>query len=172
MADATWKRHASPWSVWTRAATLPFLALAVWSRVWLGWYALVPVGGVAFWLWINPRLFPPPKSTDNWGSKATFGERVWLNRKSIPVPRHHQVAINWLLTIATLGTIAMVYGLIWLDFWPTVLGVAVTYLGKMWFLDRMVWLYEDMRPKNPEYASWLHNQPLKNLNIHPEEIPS
>jgi hypothetical protein len=35
-----------------------------------------------------------------------------------------------------------------------VLGVALAYLGKSWYLDRMVWLYEDMKEKNELYRSW------------------
>jgi hypothetical protein len=31
-----WMRHANPVSVWTRFAVLPLLALAVWSREWIG----------------------------------------------------------------------------------------------------------------------------------------
>ena len=34
--------------------------------------------------------------------------------------------------------------------------VQLIYLGKMWFLDRMVWLYEDMKDTTPEYRSWLY----------------
>jgi hypothetical protein len=25
----------------------------------------------------------------------------------------------------------------------------------MWFCDRMVWLYDDMKDKHPPYAAWL-----------------
>jgi hypothetical protein len=32
-----WMRHANPVSVWTRFAVLPLMALAVWSREWIGW---------------------------------------------------------------------------------------------------------------------------------------
>ena len=38
MDDAAWKRHANPWSAWTRTLILPLLALTVWSRVWIGWW--------------------------------------------------------------------------------------------------------------------------------------
>lgn len=38
--------------------------------------------------------------------------------------------------------------------WGAVLGVSLAYLGKSWYLDRMVWLYEDMKTANEEYASW------------------
>ncbi|MFW5697755.1 MAG: DUF6653 family protein [Fimbriimonadaceae bacterium] len=45
-----------------------------------------------------------------------------------------------------------------LQIWPTVLGTVVVYLGKMWFLDRMVWLYEEMSEKNSEYAAWVQRE--------------
>jgi hypothetical protein len=28
------------------------------------------------------------------------------------------------------------------------------YAGKMWFLDRMVWLFENMKEKHKEYSNW------------------
>lgn len=34
---------------------------------------------------------------------------------------------------------------------PALLGMALVYTGKLWFLDRMVWLWEDMKD-NPAYA--------------------
>ena len=77
MSEATWKRHASPWSVWTRTPILPLLALAVWARDWIGWWCLIPVSLLVIWTFLNPRAFPVPKRTDNWASKGTFGERVF-----------------------------------------------------------------------------------------------
>ena len=38
--------------------------------------------------------------------------------------------------------------------WGVILGIVMAYLGKSWYLDRMVWLYEDMKEKNEEYKSW------------------
>ena len=77
MDDRAWQRHANPWSVWTRILTpLPLLALAVWSRVWLGWGALWPVALALGWIWLNPRLFPAPARLDGWAAAAVMGERV------------------------------------------------------------------------------------------------
>lgn len=156
MDDATWKRHASPWSVWTRFATLPFLALAIWSRTWIGQWAWLPVIILSIWLWFNPRAFAAPKHTNNWASKATFGERVLLNKKTVTIPKHHAKASSILSALAGFGVPFLVYGLYYLEIWPTILGVSVIYIGKMWFLDRMVWLYEDMKDKNSEYKGWLY----------------
>jgi len=156
MSDDVWARHANPWSVWTRYTTMPALALSVWSRVWIGWWAVVPVIVALIWVYVNPRIFNKPKTTQSWTSKAVLGERVWLNRKNIPVPGHHYQIINILTAISTIGAIICVYGLIVLSIWPTVFGIVVVFLGKTWFLDRMVWIYEEMKNNNPEYRSWLY----------------
>jgi hypothetical protein len=154
MDDAAWRRHASPWSVWTRVATLPVIVLAVWSRVWLGGWSLVPIAIVALWVWWNPRAFPAPRDTRNWGSKATFGERVWLARREAPIPRHHEIAARVLVLISLSGLPILIGGLISLQVWATLAGMMVTMLGKLWFCDRMVWLYEDMRVARPELREW------------------
>jgi len=81
MSDATWRRHANPWSAWTRIVTcLPLLTLSLWSRAWIGRWSLLPLLASLLWVWINPRVFPEPESTDNWASQGVFGERVWLYR--------------------------------------------------------------------------------------------
>ena len=154
MDEATWARHANPWSVWTRFSCLPLLILAIWSRVWLGWWALVPLALALFWTWINPRAFPPPDRTDGWASKGTFGERVFLNRKTVPIPAHHR---NWafaLGALSALGLPPLVWGLWVLDVPMTLLGLVLVVLPKVWFVDRMVWLYEDMKATHPDYAAW------------------
>lgn len=156
MDGETWARHANPWSVWTRFLILPLFVPAIWSRVWLGWWALVPVAALVLWTWLNPRLFSRPRSTDNWASKAVLGERVWLNRDKIAVPERHRRAPNVLSAVSGVGMPFVLWGLIALDIWPTLLGLALVTLGKLWFLDRMVWLYEDMKDARPEYRSWLY----------------
>lgn len=156
MTDEVWARHANPWSVWTRYSTMPILALAVWSRVWIGWWAFLPAVAALVWVYINPRIFNKPKTTQSWTSKGVLGERVWLNRKNIPVPQHHYKIINILTVISGIGAAICVYGLIALSIWPTVFGIVLVFLGKTWFLDRMVWLYEDMKDNNSEYKSWLY----------------
>ena len=53
------------------------------------------------------------------------------------------------------GMILAIYGIVMLYVWPAILGIALAYLGKSWYLDRMVWLYEDMK-HIPEYKKWLY----------------
>ncbi|HUS97420.1 MAG TPA: DUF6653 family protein [Hyphomicrobiaceae bacterium] len=156
MDDATWKRHANPWSVWTRFLILPLLVLAVWSRSWIGWWFCLPVALLIMWTYLNPRVFPKPRSTNNWASKATFGERVWLKRKQKPIPAHHARFAHMLSAATALAVIPLVIGFIRSEPLVTCLSLALVAGGKLWFLDRMVWLYHDVKDSDPEYASWLY----------------
>jgi hypothetical protein len=107
-------------------------------------------------MWLNPRIFPKPQSTKNWASKGVFGERVWLNRNQIPVPLHHRTLPNLLSVVSAVGMVFVIWGVSAIAIWPTLLGATVVYLSKLWFIDRMVWLYEDMKNVEPEYRSWLY----------------
>lgn len=147
--DAGWARHANPWSGWTRMAVLPLLALAGWSRVWIGWWALLPLGVLLGFVWVNPRLFPPPRHHNAWISRGVLGERRWVERDHLPVPARHRLVPRLLAATAGLGAAGLLYGLVVLDPWATLLGLAVASLGKLWFIDRMVWLHQDMGGEIP-----------------------
>lgn len=155
MDERSWERHASPWSVWTRVVSLPLLLLIVWSHIWLGPWVLLPLAFMILWLWLNPRLFAPPARTDTWNAKATFGERIWLNRKNMPIPEHHVRVLHVLSAASALGFVLALAGAVQNNLLLTVSGGLVAWFGKMWFCDRMVWLYDDMKDKHPPYAAWL-----------------
>ena len=155
MDDRVWARHASPLSVATRFTCLPLIALAIWSRDWLGIWAVLPFLAACLWTWANPRVFPVPAHTDNWASKGTFGERVFLNRKAVPIPDHHRRWAYLLAVLSALGLPPLVWGLWALHGWAVILGLVLVILPKVWFVDRMVWLYEDMKHATPEYRAWL-----------------
>ncbi len=145
MDDQSWARHANPWSGWTRVPILPLLALAIWARAWIGWWCLVPVTALVIWAFVNPRAFPKPESLDNWMSKAVLGERLFLARQRLAIPGHH---VWWgiaLSIVAGVGILPLAYGLWVFDLWAVFLGLALTVGGKLWFLDRMVWLHADMQ---------------------------
>jgi hypothetical protein len=61
---------------------LPLLVLAVWSRVWIGWWAMLAVSLVLVWIWLNPRVFPEPRTLDAWMSRGVLGERVFLEHRA------------------------------------------------------------------------------------------
>ncbi len=81
MSDETWLRHANPWSFATRLPLLLLITITCWSRVWIGWFSLIPLGVIIAWTYLNPRVFPKPRSTRNWISKGVFGERILVTRE-------------------------------------------------------------------------------------------
>jgi len=142
MDDAVWRRHANPWSVWTRFTVLPLIVLAIWSRVWLGWFCLVPLVLALFWAWWNPRAFAPAGDLDNWASRAVLGERVFLHNRG-GVADHHVAWARVLAAMSFPGLLLLVWGLWALDPLAAICGTILTVLPKVWFCDRMVWLYQD-----------------------------
>jgi hypothetical protein len=153
-----WMRHANPVSVWTRFAVLPLLALAIWSRDWIGWWSLVPVALSLAFMMVNPLLFPEPRSTRNWASKGVFGERVWADRDTVEIPDQFRTSRVPAATYAiqTVGLAVLVYGLVELELLAVAAGLVIAETAKAWFIDRMVLLYEDMKQRHPEYAEWEH----------------
>lgn len=145
MDDRTWRRHVNPWSGWTRMVILPLLALAIWSRLWIGPWAWAMIGVCIAWAWINPRAFPEPVHLNNWMSQGILGERIWLARKTSPIPSHHLALPNVLNIAGVPFVIFLGFGLYHLEIISTVLSLALLIMLKLWFLDRMVWLYRDVR---------------------------
>ncbi|MFC3151896.1 DUF6653 family protein [Litoribrevibacter euphylliae] len=155
MDETTWAQHANPWSVYSRFTILPLLSFALYSREWLGWGALIPLSFVMFWIWYNPRAFNAPKSTNNWASKGTFGERIYLRKAQLELPKHHLQMANVLLALTFVGMPILIYALYINEIGWILFGNAMVMLPKAWFVDRMVWLYEDMKDSDPEFQSWL-----------------
>ena len=156
MSETVWEKHANPWSVWTRTTVLPLVVIAIWSRAWFGWWSLILVAIAILWAWLNPRLFKKPASTNNWASKAVLGERVWINRDRVPVPQHHCQMPNLLNFLSATGLPFLIWGELVFNVWSISLGACLVYCGKFWFLDRMVWLYDEMKNATPEYQRWLY----------------
>lgn len=124
-----WKRHVNPWSGWSRMLTFPFLFLAIWYHNWIA-LAIVIV-----WYIVNPFLFPEPKSTDNFMSKAVLGEKLWTGNMRTIFP-------NVLNGFNGIFFFIAIYASYTNMLWNVVYPAMLSYTFKMWFLDRMVRLYE------------------------------
>ncbi|KUF09096.1 DUF6653 family protein [Pseudoponticoccus marisrubri] len=143
MSETVWRRHANPWSGWSRALTgLPLICLSIWSRAWIGSWAWAALGLVALWLWLNPRVFPPPPRFDSWMSRGVMGEKVYLAHRAA-LPAHHRRAAALLAWLSLPGLLVMSWGLYVLAADLVILGAALAALPKFWFIDRMVWILED-----------------------------
>lgn len=155
MDDESWQRHSNPWSVYTRFSILPLMSVAFYSREWIGYYSLIPIFLSFIWIWLNPRLFNAPTQTHNWASMGTFGERIYLARHTQTIPQHHLKAAYWLQVLSAIGLPIFIYALYSLNIWALILGNMWIMVFKAWFVDRMVWLYLDMKDSQAEYSNWL-----------------
>lgn len=142
MDDQAWKRHANPWSVWTRFAAIPLIILSIWSRAWIGWWALVPLALCLMWLWWNPRAFRPIEKPVAWSSKGIYGERLWLRDRS-GASSDFAVAQRFWAVGALAGASLLIFGLVTLEVWPTVFGASLIINGQLWRIDRLGVYYRD-----------------------------
>ena len=156
LSERTWSRHANPWSVWTRYAAFPLLIAAIWSYHWIGWGALLPLAVMVGFITVNPWLFPPPRSTQNWASKAVLGERVWLAEGKPNLPDHHPHVFHALIGLSVVNLAALIWGLVQSDAVLTIISTINVLVTKSWFNDRMVWLFSERVRGNAEYQSWLY----------------
>lgn len=154
LTPARWARHANPWSVRTRVPILPLLALALWARVWIGVWCLVPVAALLLRTAVNPRAFPPPRRARGWASRAVFGERLWVERRARPIPPAHARTAAFRAPLALLGLPPLAWGLWALDAPAVLAGLALVLAAKVWFLDGMVRLFDAMAAADPAIARW------------------
>ncbi|WP_371404646.1 hypothetical protein OHA10_03085 [Kribbella sp. NBC_00662] len=154
----SWMRHANPVSVWTRFSVLPLLTISIWSRDWIGWWSLIPIALSLVFMVVNPVLFPAPRSTRYWASKAVFGERIWAERNSVEIPEQFRSQVpNVTYTFQLVGMAFWVYGLLVLDhigLVAVVAGLVIVQCAKAWCLDRMVLLFEQLKSLRSDYAGW------------------
>ncbi|MFD7659490.1 DUF6653 family protein [Actinosynnema sp. NPDC059797] len=148
MDDEAWRRHANPWSVWTRFAAIPALLVAVWSRTWIGWWSLLPIGAVVAWLFANPRVFPPVRTPESWAARGIFGERAWLRDRDL-VPPDHRAVLRLLVVVGLAGFGLTAWGLVALEAWPAVFGSTVLVLAQLWRIDRFTRLWEHVDGHRP-----------------------
>jgi hypothetical protein len=85
---------------------------------------------VVGWLVWNPRAFPPPRSTNNWTSKAVLGERIWVGLKGDEIPPQHRIVPGVAGGLSMLGLPFLVRGLIVFDLAVAVLGMLLVIIAK------------------------------------------
>lgn len=142
LSDETWRRHANAWSVWTRMAAFPPMVAAIYFRDVLGFWTLVVLAAGVVWMWLDPRVFPAIDHPRSWAEKGIYGERMWWHDGS-PEAKAHRTALRWIQSIAGVGGLFMVYGLVFLDPWPTFFGWTFFLISQLWQIDRFVAIYQE-----------------------------
>lgn len=141
MTGDAWRRHANPWSVYTRFAAIPAMIVAIWSRDWIGWWSLLPIALVIVWLWLNPHVFSPVDEPRAWAARGIYGEKLWLDEPG-RVPPETRSVLRWLMVPGLAGFAFLAWGLVWLQVWPTIFGATLVVLAQLWRIDRLGLLYQ------------------------------
>jgi hypothetical protein len=80
---------------------------------------------------------------------------IWTERDRGELPEQFNSQAPVVATIYQgIGMAPLVYGLARLKGAPTVLGMLIVQGGKLWYLDRMVLLFDEMKTRDVEYARW------------------
>ena len=103
---------------------------AIWSRVWLEWWALLPVGAVALWLAIDPFVFAPVEPSRSWASKGIYGAQLWLSERD-RVYGSHRTVLRSLIGVGLVKFVLLAWGLWRLLMWPTVYGATLVMLAQL-----------------------------------------
>ena len=141
MSDEVWERHSNPWSGWTRLALFPLWFLAIWSRVWIGWWALLPIAVLLICTWLNPRVFPRHTDDRSWMTRAVLGERMFIERRIRPIPPD-DVRTGHVLNILALAALGVaLYGFLRAHFAFALAGWLFAGFFKILFVARMARLY-------------------------------
>lgn len=99
----------------------------------------------------QPRIFGPATDLDRWETRAILGEKIWLNRRRVPIPQTHRRATTLALTGSVAGILPAGLGLIWLDAGLALLGVVVVVCGQIWFLALLARLYDEVVPDRDRF---------------------
>jgi hypothetical protein len=153
MNEKVWASHANPLSGWTRLATAPLWFCALWSVHWIGWWSLIPIVPLCLWTWLNPRIFPQPVDDRAWMTRGVLGERIFCRRDECDIPAEHIRFAHILTFFAVISLISAVWGLLSGRFWPALGGWLLMITFKLWFIDRMAWLYHTMKDTGASVGS-------------------
>ncbi len=68
-----------------------------------------------------------------------------------PIPAQFVSAVpNVANAFSTVGLAIAIYGLVVFAVWPVVAGILLVHTGKLWYIDRMVLLFDDVKHRDPE----------------------
>ena len=130
-SEKIWKRHTNPLSGWTRVTAFLLIPIPFWFQ---NWYLLI---GLLVFFAINPLLFTEPKSKNNWMSKSILGEELWTKKGVLQ--KDFPTVLN---LFNGLFFFILIYGAYNNLLEITVLSTLLSSVFKLWYLDRMVFYYE------------------------------
>ncbi|NLI17633.1 MAG: hypothetical protein GX427_02315 [Actinomycetales bacterium] len=94
------RRHAHPFSAWSRLLSAPLLLVPLWTR---RWWLYVPIGA---WMAVNPVMTPPARDTSSFATRAILGEESWTRD---PTSEPAVMALAGMATATLAGSMVAAY---------------------------------------------------------------
>ncbi len=66
---------------------------------------------------MNPRVFPAFRNDRAWITRGVLGERMFMNRKEVPIPGDHVRIAHLLIALAFIAMIGAIVGFVTKQFW-------------------------------------------------------
>ncbi|MCV0427617.1 MAG: hypothetical protein K5905_19325 [Roseibium sp.] len=157
-----------PASTYAKIVAPALITAAIWTKIWLDTaFTVMLVVGVLLLLFRLPKLLPNRRWTGNWAEKASFGERIWLNRPLIPIPQEINHRLSVLHLVFWAGVLIAILGAFTSSPILSGTGLLVGYATQAVCLRKLIDLYELMKDKAPLYRFWTSapendNKPKKN----------
>lgn len=136
------------------------IAGSLWSRKFLKSWFVIPSSCTIYWMLYNNMLFQPEKHIKHWISQVQIAEALWKQKVALFKQNHtKQQMVLYLGNIIGYGL--TVYGGVRLRALPTVLGLIIHYVSKVFFYNKMIEYFEKAKAMMKQLGPV--EQQLKNL---------
>jgi len=148
-------RPASALAVVLKALAPALLTACLWSKLWLGAVAATLLCLAALVLVVfAPKLIERAGNRITWARLVGFGEKIWLNRLVVPVPKDLNYRLTMLYLVFWTGALVALWGGIATLPILSATGLIVAYSAQAMCFRKLIYLYEIMKDKNPLYRFW------------------
>ncbi|MES0808618.1 DUF6653 family protein [Roseibium sp. SCPC15] len=142
-------------STYAKIVAPALLSAAIWAKLLVGGlFSVVLLAGVLLLLFKLPSLLSGKQQADSWARRASYGERIWLNRLLIPIPADVNQKITILYLVFWTGTLIAMLGAVSSSLLLTATGLLVAYAAQAVCLGKLIGLYNEMKDKAPLYRFW------------------
>lgn len=131
------------------------LTASLWSKLWLGGVASVLLCLTSLVLLLfAPRLLEGFGKRINWARNVGFGEKIWLNRLQVPVPKDINYRLTVLYLVFWTGVLVALWGGVATLPVLSASGLLVAYTAQVVCFRKLIQLYVLMKDKIPLYRFW------------------
>lgn len=143
-------------STYTKIIAPALLTATLWSHVSLGMMTAIVATSLAIVCLILLQRIPAKRNGKcGWAKSVGLGERIWLNRLSVPIPSQLGARITTLYVVFWLGSLIALLGGATASPVLAATSLAVAYCTQFVCFHKLIQLFRQMKDKAPLYRFWL-----------------